>query len=251
MAPLARAQYLCPSARRENHCEAQGHSARNFEGGLGREMRMEPEDPESGKPVGSTDHSVGTRLAIISAVFGIGGTVAAILFSISSPILAILFLLICLSVSVLCLDFRTKRVSLGTRTVSIGRIASIFLAVCSIALVIALLIPRQGEIGFTVPNADGAPPPKIIADSGTCVREMRQQYSCDAFLELVSRSESLLISNDRRHQTLDQPIELAVAIGQSKMLSGSHSGANYCRVYDESITEACNTLAGVQRSDLR
>ena len=81
-----------------------------------------------------------------------------------------------------------------------------------------------------------------------CIRQLKREYSCDSFMEYVSRSNTLLFSSDPRHMTFDQPIELAAATAQSKLLVGGYS--ERCRIYEDSIAESCRTLANIARSDL-
>lgn len=98
--------------------------------------------------------------------------------------------------------------------------------------------------------AGAGPIPAITVDDGraACERKLKADYTCDAFIEYAARSPNLLMSSDPRHLTLDEPIEFAVAVAQSKLIMGT--GGDRCRVYEDSIAEACRTLANVAGSDL-
>lgn len=72
-----------------------------------------------------------------------------------------------------------------------------------------------------------------------CVGELKQRFSCPAFWEYVSQPPNLLVSDNPEHATLDEPLEIAVALAQGALASGQVVGGNICPVYEAAIQKGC------------
>ncbi|MCR2833254.1 hypothetical protein [Parerythrobacter lacustris] len=103
----------------------------------------------------------------------------------------------------------------------------------------------------TQPLNNGGSPVEVRDESAfsSCVRELKAQFTCEGFLEYASRSDTVILRNDPRNYTLDEPIELAVAIAQTKLIVGDQN-YNACQIFEESVRESCKTLSNVGQSDL-
>ena len=192
------------------------------------------------------------HLAILSVVVGIAAAIVSIVAGVKSVALAILILAACAVVWLAWSGYGRRKLAVGRFRLSWNVLGAASLLVL-LAVVVAAPWQKEEEIGPPRFDVDkNAPPPKIVASASACVADLKRQYSCHAFRELVANSPSLLISNNPEHMTLDEPLELAIAIGQGKMMTEGRVGAgNYCLLYEDSISQACNVLAGGGTKALR
>ena len=106
---------------------------------------------------------------------------------------------------------------------------------------------QNGQWELPPPNpATGV---RAAAVQNQCVSDLKRRYSCPAFLEYASQTPNLLMSNDPEHSTLDQPIELAVAVAQAKLISGQAGGGNICQIYEDAIRQGCEQASMASISD--
>jgi len=103
--------------------------------------------------------------------------------------------------------------------------------------------------GWQLPPPDPARLARTRGVFDECVADLKQRYSCVAFLEYASSAPSLLLPGDEAHATLDQPIDLAVAVAQARLASGQATGANICQIYEEAIQRGCHQAAMAALAD--
>lgn len=192
------------------------------------------------------------HITIVSIVLAIAASLVSIAQGAGSRSILIVILAAC-AVGWLVLSGQ------GRKTLTVGRfrpswnLVGAVLLLTTVAAVLAASWQPKQEVSVPRFEVDKtAPRPAIVDSAEACVADLKRQYSCSAFRELVARSPSILMSNDPRHMTLDDPLELAVAIGQGKMLlEGAGGSGDYCALYEQSVSEACNTLAGAEAAGLR
>lgn len=189
-------------------------------------------------------------LTIASIVLGIAAALVAIWQGAGSLALALPILATCALAILFFTGIGRRKLALGRFSLSWNILGAILLLamLAGVAATSWRSKPRLGPIAYPVDPS--APRPKTVASAGACIADLKSQYSCHAFRELVSRSKNILMSNAPEHSTLDDPLELAVAIGQGKMLLEG-GGGEYCALYETSISEACNMLAGADARGLR
>jgi hypothetical protein len=192
------------------------------------------------------------HLAILSVVVGIAAAIVSIVVGVQSIAVAVLILAACGVVWMVWSGYGRRKLVLGRVGLSLN-VAGTALLLVLLAVVVAAPWQKEEQIGFPRFDIDkDAPPPQTVASASACIADLKRQYSCHAFRELVANSPSLLMSHDPDHMTLDEPLELATAIGQGKMITEGAVGAeNYCALYETSISEACNMLAGGGTKALR
>ena len=188
------------------------------------------------------------QLTIASIVPGIVAAIMSIWQGAGSLALAALILATCAVATLAFTGVGHRKLAVGPLTFSWNVLGAAFLFVM-LAVVAATSWrskPVLAPIDYPVDTNASRP---RVANSQACIADLKRQYSCHAFRELVSRSKSVLMSHAPEHSTLDDPLELAVAIGQGKMLLEG-GGGEYCALYDASISEACNMLAGADARGL-
>lgn len=118
---------------------------------------------------------------------------------------------------------------------------------CAISSDQAACARKDGKWELPPPNP--ATSARANAVQNQCVSELKQRYSCPAFLEYASQAPSILNSNDPEHDTLDQPIEMAVALAQARLISAQAGGGNICQIYEEAIQQGCEQASLASISD--
>jgi hypothetical protein len=190
------------------------------------------------------------HLAIVSVVVTIAAAIFSIIEGARTLELALLVLAACAVAWLALSGYGRGRIAIGRLRPSWNVLAALLLLIMA-TLVLAAPWRAKQDIGVrSFPVDKNAPPPKLVESSAACIADLKRQYTCHAFREKVANSPSMFITNDPDKMTLDEPLELAIAIGQAKMLTADPAG-DYCALFESSISEACNTLAGNPSSSRR
>ncbi|HYJ30352.1 MAG TPA: hypothetical protein VEW25_08435 [Allosphingosinicella sp.] len=190
------------------------------------------------------------KLAMVAAIVTVAASVFSIIQGVRSPGLAVLIFGACAVVWLALSGHGRKTVAVGRFRLSLNVLSAVLL-LAMVAVVLLTTPLRQQRVGFEhFPVDRNAPQPRLVQSAAACVTDLKQRYSCHDFRELVARSRSTAMSDDPRELTLDDPLELAVSVGQRRMLTEGGTG-DYCGLYESSISEACHALAGAETQGSR